>query len=36
VAGCCENSNDVSGPIKRGRFVNELRKCWILKMESAA
>ena len=35
VAGCCECGNEPSGSIKRGEFLEQLRKCQLLRKDSA-
>ena len=36
VAGACEYDNEPSGSIKCGEFLDKLRTCLLLKMDSAS
>jgi len=29
VTGCCEHGNEPSGSTKRGKFLDQLRNCWL-------
>ena len=29
VVGCCEHGNEPPGSMKRGKFLDQLRNCWL-------